>query len=140
MLKGRGRAAVLLGLMFASGLTFGLAVERVAFHGSDATERRGGHSDRRTTIERFADQLGVTNEQRARIDPILEETRERMSDVYARYRPEWEAVVDSARAKIEAVLTPEQVEEYRALLAEQERRESRERERRREDDRSEGGD
>jgi len=118
----RGRAAVLLGLMFAAGLAVGLAGERYALHmtrdGGDGSPGREG----RSTIERFADELGVTPAQQAQIDPILAETRERMSAVFDRVRPEWEAVLDSARAHIEAVLTPEQVERYRALLEEQERK------------------
>ncbi len=118
----RGRAAVLLILMFAAGLAVGLAAERYALHrgsddGSRQDDRRG-----RSTIERFADDLGITDEQQALIDPILVETREQLSAVSDRVRPEWEAVVDSARARIEAVLTPEQVERYRALLDEQEAR------------------
>ena len=126
----RGRAAVLLILMFAAGLAVGLAAERYALHrgsddGSRQDDRRG-----RSTIERFADDLGITDEQQALIDPILVETREQLSAVSDRVRPEWEAVVDSARARIEAVLTPEQVERYRALLDEQE---SRRNENRRED-------
>lgn len=123
MMKSRGRVAVLLGLMFAAGLAVGLAAERYALHAALETERRDDHAGGRTTIERFADQLGVTNEQRAEIDPILEDTREQMAEIYAKFRPEWEAVVDSARARIESVLTLEQVEEYRALLQEQEREE-----------------
>ena len=105
--------------MFVAGLAVGLAAERYTIHRvpGEATER---HRDRRTTIERFADDLGITPEQQEQIDPILVETRERMSEVFDRVRPDWEAVVDSARAKIEAVLTPEQVERYRALLEEQE--------------------
>ena len=136
MIKSRWRAAVLLGLMFAAGLAVGLAFERYALHGTTGASDQRDHRDGRTTIERFADELGVTNEQRAQIDPILVETREQMSEVYSRFRPEWEAVVDSARARIEAVLTLEQVEEYRALLAEQDREE---RERRRRSDHSEDG-
>ena len=106
----------------AAGLAVGLAAERYALHrGSDA-EPRDGDRRGRSTIERFADDLGITHEQQALIDPILVETRERLSAVSDRVRPEWEAVVDSARARIEAVLTPEQVERYRALLQEQESR------------------
>jgi len=118
----RGRAAVLLLLMFAAGLAVGLAGERYTLHGgteeTDSTNERRG----RSTIERFADDLGITPEQQARIDPILVETRERMSAVFDRVRPEWEAVVDSARARVESVLTPDQVERYRGLLEEQARK------------------
>lgn len=119
----RGRAAVLLMLMFAAGLAVGLAGERYALHrgaGENSDETHRG----RSTIERFADDLGITPEQQARIDPILVETREQMSAVFDRVRPEWEAVVDSARARIESVLSPDQVERYRALLEEQEREDS----------------
>jgi len=115
----RGRAAVLLVLMFAAGLAVGLAGERYALHrnaGEDSGETRRG----RSTIERFADDLGITPEQQALIDPILVETREQMSAVFDRVRPEWDAVVDSARSRIESVLSPDQVERYRALLEEQE--------------------
>jgi len=114
-----GRAAVLLMLMFAAGLAVGLAGERYALHrsaGEDSEESRRG----RSTIERFADDLGITPEQQALIDPILVETREHMSAVFDRVRPEWDAVVDSARSRIESVLSPDQVERYRALLEEQE--------------------
>jgi Spy/CpxP family protein refolding chaperone len=122
MINSRGRAVVLLGLVFAAGVTGGLVVERYALHDVRVGADRGRDGDRRngeSTIERFADELGVTPEQRASIDPILVRTRERMSGIYDRYRPEWEAVIDSARAQIEAVLSPEQVEQYRALLEKQ---------------------
>ena len=121
MRASRGRAAVLLGLMFAAGLAVGLAGERYALHRTQEAGDRSPRHEGRTTIERFADELGVTPEQQAEIDPILVETRERMSAVFDQVRPEWEAVVDSARAHIEAVLTSDQVERYRALLEEQER-------------------
>jgi len=116
----RGQAAVLLLLMFAAGLAVGLAGERYALHRGPekaAGPERGG----RSTIERFADDLGITPEQQAQIDPILLETREQMSTVFDRVRPEWEAVVDSAKTRIESVLSPDQVERYRALLEEQQR-------------------
>jgi Spy/CpxP family protein refolding chaperone len=45
-------------------------------------------------------------------------------------RPEYRQILDSARARIEAVLTPEQVTAYRELL-------ERERRRERDDDRDE---
>ena len=119
----RGRAAVLLVLMFAAGLAVGLAGERYTLHRGaeeDSDERHRG----RSTIERFADDLDITPEQQAQIDPILVETREQMSAVFDQVRPEWEAVVDSARARIESVLSADQVERYRALLEEQEREDS----------------
>ena len=89
---------------------------------TEATEREGR---RETTIERFADELGLTVDQREQIAPVLEDTRTRMSEVFDQVRPEYRRVVDSARARIESVLTPGQVEMYRRLL-ESENRESEE--------------
>ena len=117
----RGRAAGLLLLMFAAGLAVGLAGERYVLHRGTEQASSSPARQGRTTIERFADDLGITPEQQAQIDPILVETREQMSAVFDRVRPEWKVVVDSARARIESVLTPDQAERYGVLLEQQER-------------------
>ncbi len=120
----RGRVALLLVATFAAGAAAGVAADRqirrpaeaAAGPGSDASRERG------YTIERFADDLGLTAEQRAAIAPILEDTRSRMRDLSHRVRPEYRQIVDSARARIEAVLTPDQVASYRELLERERRR------------------
>lgn len=119
----RGRVLLLLGIVFLAGMAAGVALdrqfrapsgERPAKQVDDGprTDRR----DRGTTIERFADELGLTEEQRAQIAPILAETRQRMDELFEDVRPTYRSVVDSARSRIEAILTPEQVTEYRRLL------------------------
>jgi len=87
-----------------------IVAEATTATGSEVPERGG------STIERFADDLGLTESQRAEIAPVLEETKQRMSDLFAPVRPAYGELIDSARVKIEAVLTDEQVEEYRRLL------------------------
>lgn len=86
----------------------------------DSTRRGGGEEGRRrggrATIERFADDLGLTEDQREEIAPIIEDARQRMSALFEPVRPTYGAIVDSARVRIEAILTPEQVAEYRRLL------------------------
>ena len=119
----RTRVALLLAITFVAGMAAGVAADRQLrpepddetskqVREDDRKDRRGG----RTTIERFADELGLTEEQRARIDPILEDAREGMSELFEPVRPAYRALVDSTRARIEAVLTPEQVTQYRSLL------------------------
>jgi Spy/CpxP family protein refolding chaperone len=124
------RVALLLLVTFAAGAVTGIAIDRRMVATQSAELSGEMHRDRRdrgrqTTIERFADELGLTEEQRERIAPILVDTRSRMSELFDRVRPEYDTVVDSARARIEAILTPEQVEMYRQLLDERrgERRE-----------------
>lgn len=111
------RVALLLFVTLAAGAAGGIAVDRrleaPAELNPETTEREGRGE---TTIERFADELGLTTEQRDQIAPVLEDTRTRMSEVFDQVRPEYRRVVDSARAQIEAVLTPGQVEMYRTLL------------------------
>ena len=111
------RVALLLLVTLAAGAAGGIAVDRrleaPAGLTPETTEREGRGE---TTIERFADELGLTTEQRDQIAPVLESTRTRMSEVFDQVRPEYRRVVDSARAQIEAVLTPGQVDMYRTLL------------------------
>ena len=126
----RGRVALLLLATFAAGAAAGAAADRQIRRPADASaERRDEASRERSyTIERFADDLGLTSDQRATIAPILEGMRSRMRELSHRVRPEYRQILDSARARIEAVLTPEQVAAYRELL-ERERRRDRDGER-----------
>lgn len=111
------RVALLLFVTLAAGAAGGLALDRRLASPAEASMEPPEREDRReTTIERFADELGLTVEQREQISPVLEDTRTRMSEVFDQVRSEYGRVVDSARARIEAVLTPGQVEMYRKLL------------------------
>lgn len=111
------RVALLLLVTLAAGAAGGIAIDRrlhtVPDPKAESAEREGQGE---TTIERFADELGLTADQRGQIAPVLEDTRTRMSEVFDQVRPEYRRVVDSARARIESVLTPGQVEMYRKLL------------------------
>ncbi len=121
------RAMLLLVLTFAAGTAAGVAADR--FHLLPGTaraeettasgeERREGRRERQTTIERFADDLGLSAEQRAEIDEILDHYRASVRFLWSEVRPRYRTVIDSARTQIEAVLTPEQVIDYRVLLEE----------------------
>ena len=121
-MSSRTRVALLLVLTFAAGMAAGVAADR-QFRAAETEAPKQANDDHRrdrrgggTTIERFADELGLTTEQRARIDPILEDMRERMSDLFEPVRPAYRDLVDSTRARIEAILTPDQVADYRELL------------------------
>lgn len=118
---------LLLVLTFAAGTAAGVAADR--FHLLPGTaraeettapgeERREGRRERQTTIERFADELGLTTEQRVEIDEILDHYRASLKFLWSEVRPRYRTLIDSVRTQIEAVLTPEQVMDYRALLEE----------------------
>lgn len=124
-------AALALLLVFGAGVAAGVAVERVWFDdgpGDRAAEQREGDRDDRehTVIERFSEELELTDAQETRIDTILAGVRDRMHEMWSEVRPRYRSVVDSARGRIEEVLTEEQAERYRELLRrEAERRDDR---------------
>lgn len=114
-------AALLLGAVFAAGLLGGSALDRAFAAGPERAaascdgHKRGGH-------DRILDQLELDAPQRARIDAILQrrrgETRAFWEGDGARLR----AIVDSTRAEIRGVLTPEQRARYDRLKSEHKRR------------------
>ncbi|MFQ5890401.1 MAG: hypothetical protein ACE5JR_10160 [Gemmatimonadota bacterium] len=124
-MRSRARVALLLLLTFAAGAAAGVAGERL-WPGTGTAEAEESAAERRghqTVIERFADDIGLTAEQRATIAPILERSRKRFERLWEGLRPRYEALVDSVRGEIEVVLEPDQVERYRELLRKQEEKE-----------------
>lgn len=111
----RIRVGIVLGLTFAAGLAGGVALDRRVLDRPHASERRSDR-DRGPVIERFASQLDLTQDQRTRIETILDHYRARMKAMWQDVHPRYSAIVDSARSEIETVLTPDQVEQYRSLL------------------------
>ncbi|HKK07800.1 MAG TPA: hypothetical protein VKA44_02840 [Gemmatimonadota bacterium] len=109
------RVGLVLGLTFAAGLAGGVALDRRVLDGGHAAARRAAR-DRGPVIERFASDLGLTAAQRDSIETILDHYRARMKAIWQDVHPRYSAIVDSARNEIETVLTPDQVQQYRALL------------------------
>lgn len=125
--------ALLLTATFAAGVAGGVAADRLWLrpapsagqaggHGGDGGDRKGrsDHDDRDddedTVIERFSEELGLSGRQKARIDTILEHYRESMKELRREVRPRYDALVDSARQRIEGVLDSAQARKYRRLL------------------------
>jgi Spy/CpxP family protein refolding chaperone len=115
----RFKFAALLTAIFVAGLTAGVAAERTWLAPASAEEVREQPAGGEFTIQRFADDLQLTPEQRIEIEGMLAEFRASMKQLWGEFRPRYSTLVDSVRLDIEAVLTPEQVEQYRRLLQEQ---------------------
>ena len=119
---------LLLAVVFAAGAVVGVATDRLdVFTGiaaadevEEATPERGERDEdrrgRQTAIEEFADDLGLTADQRARIEEYLDHYRDGAMRLQREVRPRYRALMDSVRTEIESVLTAEQVEDYRGLL------------------------
>lgn len=85
--------------------------------------------------DRLAERLGLSDEQRAALDTIMERRRRQAQALMREFMPRLQGQTDSLQAEIEGVLTPEQQEVFREFA-----RGDRERFRRRRPGRSgEGG-
>lgn len=92
-------------------------------------------ADSTTHAHAWLDQLDLTPQQRQQAEAVLERRRAQMDAFWKEHRPELHAIVDSARAEIRALLTPEQRAKEDSLRAERKR----ESERRDHDRRGDGG-
>lgn len=147
MRRSQALVVLLLAATFAAGIAGGVAVDRIWLRptpaAADARDVRDDDRDRRgdrerddrsdgddrdddgTVIERFSEELGLSEAQEARIDTILKHYQESMKDLRREVRPRYAALVDSARRRIEDVLDPAQARKYRELLEHEGKRDDR---------------
>ena len=123
-------AALVLLLVGAAGVATGIALERrvLSRHGEIRRGSRGGEfgrggrggrpadtlEARKRFRERMIKDLDLTPEQAARIDTIRERQRPHMDSLRAVLEPQLRAAAEATRRQIEAVLTPEQLQKFRA--------------------------
>ncbi len=132
-LKARLVTVVVLALVFGSGVTAGLAWDRTPDAAGTAetaqAERPGEEREVRERGERsdrgrrplIVEQVGLTVEQKARVDEIVENSRQRMRSLEKDTRPQYRTIIEETRTAIKGVLTTEQRAEYEILLAERDR-------------------
>lgn len=133
------RRARLLGIAllvatFAAGMLAGAAFDRTLVAREPAAAQEPGwhcHGPHGSKTSMIVDRLDLTPAQRARVDAIMERRRAQADTFWKREGPRMRAIVDSTRAEVRAVLTPEQRAEYDRLREEHRaaRRAERERER-----------
>ena len=110
--RARLMGLVVLVVMFAIGALTGAATMRVAT-GEESDPRARSESRRPGLFET----LQLTAQQQAQVDEIMERRRAEVDAFWKQNGPQLRAIMDSARAEIRAVLTPEQQaleEQFRA--------------------------
>jgi Spy/CpxP family protein refolding chaperone len=119
----------LLIVIFAAGMLAGTAFSRVltarepaAKAAAECKDERGPHT--------IIDQLDLTPAQRVRVDSIMARRRERTDSLWQQDGQRIRAAVDSTRAEIRTVLTPQQAAEYDRLREEHEQERKRRRDQR----------
>ena len=130
-------AALALLAVFALGAAAGVLADRKL--GRQPGERRHERSGRvpswlnrpesehRKYWSRIHDQLGLTPEQRAAVDTLLNRRARQLDAARHRMEPEMLRIMQETRAQIDSVLTPEQRQKLEEIR--KERRERRERRR-----------
>jgi len=125
-LRTRLVTALVLVAVFSAGFFLGVAVDRsVAATPAAAGEPADSNAASTGRIPMY-EQVGPNEAQKILIDSIVGDYRSAMkalhADFRATYNPRYQALVDSAREGIKAVLNPEQATEYDSLVADYERR------------------
>lgn len=103
--RARAMGLLMLAVIFAVGAMTGAATMRVA--NGDRTEPREEVESRERRPSLW-DRLELTPEQRTQVDNIMERRRDEVQAFWNQHGPQLRAVMDSARADVRDVLTPEQ--------------------------------
>lgn len=126
--------ALLLLVVFGSGLTIGLAVDRDRAAGpvdDPPTEETDATQERRVPMW---EQVGPNETQKASIDSIVRDHRGAMKSLHREfneaYSPRYQALVAETREAIKSVFDPDQRVVYDSLLVDWDRRREEDRERR----------
>ena len=112
------RLAVLL--IFVIGFVAGALTMNVyrARHGSASPESH------RSRFERVMEQLNLTAEQRDQVKATFEDARARFIEMRKEAQPKYQEVREQTDARLRAVLTPEQWEQFQKLTSDHRERRS----------------
>ena len=122
-----------IGAVFALGCATGALLDS-AYRlraGAARHNSRGGKRDPAHAFEKLQRELNLDERQAAEVRKILDETRDGYRTLRSETRPRFDAIRESARTRIRALLTPEQPQRFDARVAEMDAR--------RKDDEKKGG-
>jgi hypothetical protein len=99
----------------ALGFTVGVATDRLWLSGPTAVETPEGARER--LLDDLQSTVGLNDEQLRSVHIILSQNQEVISSAWENVQPQLSAAVDSVWAQINAVLDPEQAEEFHRWYA-----------------------
>jgi hypothetical protein len=121
----RAAIAVYVGLIFASGAALGYFGDRLYIASRDAGKPAGKPNPealRKKVVDLYSDRLHLNDEQVAKLNAILDETRARVEETRHAMRPAYQKIHDEQDQKIREMLTPQQQSEFDKIREERERR------------------
>lgn len=120
----RGReAAVLVFVVFVLGFLVGGVADHI--YGVTHAQPKVQFVKERPkaqVVQEFTTRLNLTADQQKQLSVIIGETRSRWRDLYAPLETQHEQIRQEGRAKIRAMLTPDQLPEFDRFMAEVDRR------------------
>ncbi len=75
-------------------------------------EQRGGRGSHHSSLERTTERLDLTPEQKAQVQPIIDQARPQIENIRREAMEKTKAVVENAMAQIRPMLTPEQQKKF----------------------------
>lgn len=120
---------VVLGV-FILGCVTGAALDsvyRIKARNERGGEQRGGRRDRKDIFEEMKRDLNLNDQQATEVSAILEATRNEYKQLRTEVQPRYDAIRQQGRARIRALLNPEQQQRFDAQIAERDARRNEER-------------
>ena len=114
MQRSKQHALMFLLGVFVTGGAVGFTADRVIVR--DRIRDCAASSNARSMRDRMNEELGLSGDQRASLDRILDERHRQMSAVLTPVRPQMDSVSGAARQQIRAILTAEQRTKFDARL------------------------
>ncbi len=110
---------VLAGLViFASGVVVGIFGSRLLVErGALALLHGNPRHFTDLAMRRMTNDLGLTEEQREKIRPIVEDTAKKLGEIRREQEPRIHEIVENGIKAMKPILTPEQLEKFEATLA-----------------------
>lgn len=114
--------SILLVLTFLTGGISGILAERFLFTSVSAagkSHRKNWHKNR---TERYRERLGLDDAQTAKLQAILDASRQEYRETWKTVRPRFGEIRKRSRAQIRGILRPEQVPAFETMIKEQDER------------------
>jgi len=125
LLRTRLTTALVLTVVFVSGLLLGMAADRSMAAAPAAERGRSDEPENQGRRRPLWEQVGPSEDQKITIDSIVSEYQTAMKALHAEfnaaYDPRYRALLAETRAAIKGVLTPEQAQAYDSLAAKRDR-------------------
>ncbi len=120
--KTRRTAILIVAVAFVAGALIGFAGGRVYSMREGPFPRHRAEFVRGRFVDHLSDTLGLTPQQRAQVEKIMERHHERMREISEGMRPQMRQEMEAANREVESLLTPEQREKFQKMKMRMRRR------------------